>query len=297
MLYANSEILDVLRLRYWQHLLNEMLKRKQFKIPVHLAFGHEAVAVALDRCIGEDDAVCLSHRNVAYNLIRSKSLDTVLQHYRMEPAEHTPGLMGSMNLSSHASIAYASSILGNNIPVAAGIAMNRKIAARSGIVFVFTGDGAMEEGSFWETLVFSRSHNLGLVIVVENNDYSMSSTIEQRRSGIDLSKVCAGAGVNYHSANGAILADSLAALTSARASAGSGIPACLELEISTFNQHAGPTPGWPDDPLRIALDDGLIVKESPADPLFHIRQMLGEGAFKQAADQVMEADRREKYLH
>ena len=37
----------VLQLRYWQHLLNEDLKQKAFKIPVHLAFGHEAIAVAI----------------------------------------------------------------------------------------------------------------------------------------------------------------------------------------------------------------------------------------------------------
>jgi len=297
MLTANSEILDVLRLRYWQHLLNEMLKRKYFKIPVHLAFGHEAAAVALDRCMEHDDVVCLTHRNVAYNLVRSKSLSAVLQHYRMAPAELTPGLMGSMNLSSHPSIAYTSCILGNNVPVAAGISMNRKIGVRDGVVFVLTGDGAMEEGAFWETLVFSRSHNLRLVIVVENNDYSMSSTIEQRRSGIDLSKVCSGAGVGYQRANGAVLAESIAVLRSARASATSGIPACVELDISTFNQHAGPTPGWPDDPLSIALKDGLMVKDSPADPVFHIRKMMGVGPFEQVTNQIMQEDSLEKYLY
>ena len=38
---------EVLKLRYWQHLINEMLKEKgNFKIPIHLAFGHEAAAVA-----------------------------------------------------------------------------------------------------------------------------------------------------------------------------------------------------------------------------------------------------------
>lgn len=297
MISASSEMLDVLRLRYWHHLLNEMLKRKQFRIPVHLAFGHEAVAVALDQCLAQGDSVCLSHRNAAYNLVRSKSLDAVLQHYRLAPADPTPGLMGSMNLSAHASIAYTSSILGNNIPVAAGIAMNRKVGAKGGVVYVFTGDGAMEEGSFWETLVFSRSHGLGLVIVVENNNNSMSSTIEQRRSNIDLSKISAGAGLSFHRANGAILADSIATLADARASAASGIPACVELEISTFNQHSGPTPGWPGDPLSISLENGLIVKENAADPVFHIRQALGPEAFNRAAEQVMKADSREKYLH
>ena len=79
---VDLDVVDVLRLRYWQHVLNEMLKRKEFKIPIHLAFGHEAAAVSLDRCIGPGDAICLTHRNVAYNLARSSSLDSILRHYR-----------------------------------------------------------------------------------------------------------------------------------------------------------------------------------------------------------------------
>ena len=294
---ASNEVMEILRLRYWQHLVNELLKRKQFKVPVHLAFGHEAAAVALDRTLQKDDVICLSHRNAVYNLVRCKSLDEVLEHYRLAPSIKTPGLMGSMNLSAHSSIGYTSSILGNNIPVAAGFAMNRKVTGKSGIVFVFTGDGAMEEGSFWETLVFARSHRLAVVVVVENNNNSMSSTIEQRRSQIDLAKVCAGAGATYRHADGAIYADSVEAFIAARESAESGIPACVELKIATFNQHAGPTPGWPDDPLRIALEDGLLVRNGSSDPVFHIQRELGMKRFNELAEQIMKMDSREKYVH
>src|SRR6266853_5814029 len=295
---ANIDAVDMLRLRYWQHLINEMLKRKQFKIPIHLAFGHEAVAVALDRCVEPDDAICLTHRNIAYNLARLRSLDSILGHYRLISTPVQPGLMGSMNLAAeHTSIAYTSSVLGNNLPVAMGIAMNRKLAGRSGVVFVLTGDGAMEEGAFWETCLFARSHHLGLVIIVENNNYSMSSTIDQRRSGIDLAQVCSGVGLRYHHAKGAIFADTKRAISAARVDAASGNPACIELELTTFNQHAGPTPGWPGDSFHIALDDGLLVKDSPEDPIYHIRQALGAAMFERLVNQIMKADCSDKYLH
>ena len=79
-----SDAHEILQLRYWQHLLNEMLKEKnKFKIPVHLAFGHEAVAVAVDRCMGPHDVMCASHRNAVYNLIRARSFATVLAHYQL----------------------------------------------------------------------------------------------------------------------------------------------------------------------------------------------------------------------
>ena len=189
--FAEAESIDLIRLRYSQHQLNEMLKAKQFKIPIHLAFGHEAAAVGMDLTMQSDDVLCLTHRNAAYNLARSKSLDSALKQYRMEQRPDRIAQMASMNLAlDDTGIIYTSSILGNNLAVAAGVAMNRKLMKRAGIVFVVTGDGAMEEGIFWETMIFARSHGLGLVIVVENNDYSMSSTIEQRRCPIELSLIC-----------------------------------------------------------------------------------------------------------
>lgn len=287
---SEADALAVLRLRHWHHLLNEMLKQRQFKIPIHLAFGHEAAAVAMDRSMEADDRLCLSHRNAAYNLARAKSLDAVLAHYRLAQPTPPGGLMGSMNLAvAGTAIAYSSSILGNNVPVAAGIAMHRKLTGRPGVVFVLTGDGAMEEGTFWETSIFARSHKLPLVIVVENNDFSMSSTIEQRRSTIDLSQVCGGLGIEYFKASGAAVDEAKAAFGAARASAVNGSPACVELEISTFCQHAGPTPGWPDDPLRICVEEGLVVEESPDDPVFYIRQALGPDVFERLSEQVMKA--------
>jgi TPP-dependent pyruvate/acetoin dehydrogenase alpha subunit len=286
--FSEVEALDLIRLRYFQHRLNEMLKAKQFKIPIHLAFGHEAAAVGMDLTMQVDDMLCLSHRNAAYNLARSKSLDTVLKHYRMEHRPDRIAQMASMNLASdNTGIVYTSSILGNNLAVAAGVAMNRKLMVRPGIAFVVTGDGAMEEGIFWETMIFARSHGLGMVIVVENNDYSMSSTIRQRRCPIDLSLVCNGLGVSYHGADGASLMAVKMALSAARENAAKNKPALVELHLATFCQHAGPTPGWPDDPRRIALDDGLLLGDDPQDPLFHLCQALGSTEFDRLADKVM----------
>ena len=285
---ANSCALEVLRVRYFQHLLNEMLKQKQFKVPIHLGFGHEGAAVAVAMTLGSEDCLCLSHRNAAYNLALTKSLDLVLQHYRLLATSEAGAFMGSMNLATQGtSIAYTSSILGNNLPVAAGIAMNRMFSERPGVVFVFTGDGAMEEGSFWETLVFASSHKLPLVIVVENNNHSMSSTIKQRRSPINIEQVCTGTGVMFGSASGADVEETKSVLGAARESAIAGVPACVELALTTFCQHAGPTPGWPDDPLRISIEDGLLVDESVSDPVYFARRTLGTDEYERVSEQFL----------
>lgn len=281
---------DVLRVRYWHHVLNEAMKERQFKVPIHLAFGHEAAAVAMDQVMGPTDRLCLSHRNVAYNLARSKSLDAVLRHYRLSAPSIEGAQMGSMNLATEGTgIAYSSSILGNNLAVAAGIAMRRSLVFKSGVVFALTGDGAMEEGVFWETLIFSKSHQLPMVIVIENNNFSMSSTITQRRCSINVSRLCAAVGVEYFGAAGAVLEKVEDVLRAARECAVERSPACVELSLSTFCQHAGPTPGWPSDPLDISIERGLMLDDTPNDPLHHIRNTLGATEFLKLSEEIIKA--------
>lgn len=283
-----SELSDIILIRFWQHKLNEMLKKKDFKIPVHLAFGHEASAVALDRSMQPDDLLCLTHRNVAYNLARCKSLVKLLKHYDLCYPSISGASMGSMNLAIDGlGIAYTSSILGNNLGVAAGFAMNRALTHKPGVIFVLSGDGAIEEGSFWEALIFSKSHNLPLVFVVENNDFSLSSSISQRRCQINLGSICAGIGVQYLLTNGASLNECKMAFMIARDLAVNDNPVCIELNISTFCQHAGPTPGWPQDPLSIDIKNGLIIENNPEDPLYLVREILGDLAYNELSEKLI----------
>ena len=46
---------EILRLRLSQMIVNEKYKAGLFKIPLHIALGHEAIAVAVDSVMGEKD--------------------------------------------------------------------------------------------------------------------------------------------------------------------------------------------------------------------------------------------------
>lgn len=269
---------QVVRLRLWMHLLNEDLKRKAFTIPVHLAFGHEAIAVAIGSTMTADDRLVLTHRNVAYNLVRAGDLGPVRDEFLGLPSGLAGGHLGSMNLTNPArGVMYTSSILGNDLAVACGLALGKTVISAPGVVIALTGDGAIEEGTFWESLVFAKTHALPLLVVIEDNDQSMSSTIAQRRTPIAMDRVCAGVGVPFSRLVGNDVfayRDHIASLREDMSREPG--PRCLEVRLAALNQHAGPTPGWPTDPKRIDLADGLIVKESDVDPVFVLRGRLGE---------------------
>lgn len=271
----------MIQLRLWQHIVNELLKQKAFKVPVHLAFGAEAVVTAIDESMQPADRLVLTHRNAAYNMSRANSLRGVLDEYRSLPAGAAGGDLGSMNLAVPGTgIAYSSSILGNNFSVGCGLAFAKVLRGEEGAIWIVTGDGAVEEGGFYESLVFARSHGLKVVFVIDNNDHSMVSSISERRCDIRFDRICGAIDVPYLSFAGNDVFAYVTELCKVRRDLDSGHgPACVEFCTALLNQHAGPTPGWPTDPLRIALADGLVVGAAPRDPVAVLREAIGVGAF------------------
>lgn len=271
----------VLRLRRWQHIVNEGMKKGEIKLAVHMAFGHEAIAVAVSEVMQPEDMLVLSHRNIAYNLAREGSLKASYDEYRQLPSGLSGARLGTMNMANpERGVVYTSSILGNNMPVACGLAMSRAMLGKPGIVVVLTGDGAMEEGTFYESLDISKSQKLRNVIVVENNKYAMASTISDRRCPIAIDKMCAAMDVPYLKLEGNWVADYVERLAAFRKMMVEGpTPGCIEVDLSNLNRHAGPTPGWPADPMKIDANAGLVVQESVYDPVYVAKQKLDAATY------------------
>ena len=284
-----SLALQVVQLRYWQHIMNEDLKKKVFTIPIHVAFGSEAIAVAASSCMKLDDRLVLTHRNMAFNLARVSELKIIYDEYRLSSEGVCGGRKGSMNLINPLrGVIYSSSILGNNFSVACGVALHKRVQKKPEIVIVTTGDGAMEEGGFYEALTFARSQDLKVVFLIENNNHSMSSTISQRRCPIYIDKMCDALDIPYKRLASNDVFEYASEFANMRARVlDSSCPVCIEVETVLMNQHAGPTPGWPTDPMSVSLSDGLIIRESTGDPLFILKNKIGDTAFESITADVL----------
>ena len=184
----NDKIIEeLIRTRLSQVLINEEYKNGKFKIPIHLSFGHEGIAVAVSNTMQGQDKLILSHRNIAYNLVRCGKFRPIMEEYYLTGSGIANGRLGSMNLMQKKNgIIYSSSILANNFSVSAGAAMAEKLWQKSGVIFVVGGDGSMEEGSFYESLVMMKSLGLSVIVIIENNEWSLATHISERRTPIDL---------------------------------------------------------------------------------------------------------------
>ena len=279
---------SVVRLRVQMLVLNEILKGRPHRIPVHNALGQECVPVALRDLLTKADQLHLTHRNVAHNLAWSSGLDEVLAFYELSHEDRKLH-MGAMNLALPGSpIRYVSSILGNDIPVATGGALSLRNRGSDGISCAVTGDGAIEEGAFYEALVFASSHGLPSVVVVENNDHSMTSRIADRRCSIDLVALAGSVGVTGRTVDGSSVIAVHEGLVEAVAEARLGRPSLVEVVVPIYNQHAGPTPGFPGDPMVVELNDGVVLGEPDVDPVARIREEMGSD-FDRLTEALLEA--------
>lgn len=247
-------------LRMAQLEANEHLKQGMVKVPVHLALGHEAVAAAVDQIMCPQDSLFLTHRNIHFNLARQRNLKVVLDEYLLKPEGIAGGRLGSMNLFNPGKdIVYTSSILGNNLPVGAGYALGSKIKDSSGVAIIATGDGAIEEGSFYESLVLLKSQRIPAIVLVENNSWSLATKVEDRRCSIDLELLSKSLAINYCCLKGndpfqyvGILADMRERV------ANESSPVVIEAHVSTLGYRYVPCDGSPGERM-INYHAGPIV--------------------------------------
>lgn len=201
-------IRELFRTRMTMLVMNAKIREKTFQIPMHLGLGHEAIAVAVSQSKKAQDCLVLSHRNMHYNVANQLNTKQIFDEYLLRTTGMGGGKYGSMNLiNPDKGLVYTSSILGNNLCVASGIAKaNAVTEAKNGtdasVTIVVTGDGAMEEGAFYEALLMAKTSKVPMIVIVENNGWSMYTQIEERRFPIDLAGLTQSMNIPYHQLQG-----------------------------------------------------------------------------------------------
>ena len=81
----------------------------------------------------------------------------------------------------------SSGSLGHGLPVAVGMALEKKIKKEDGIIYVLLGDGECQEGTTWESLLFASQHNLyNLCIII---DYNKLQAIDYVEDVLDIENI------------------------------------------------------------------------------------------------------------
>ena len=88
-----------------------------------------------------------------------------------------------------------SAIVGTSVPEAVGYAYALKYKDEKGSVICYLGDGATEEGVFWESINFAVLHKLPIIFICENNKYAIYTHQSRRSAGDEIYKKAQSFGV------------------------------------------------------------------------------------------------------
>ncbi len=153
----------------------------KIKSPVHLSIGQEAPSVGVCNALLKDDIVFGTYRSHALYLAKGGNLKTMIAELFGKETGHSAGKAGSMHLGDKdVNMIHTSAIVSTSIPHAVGYAFSEKIKKTGKIVVSFFGDGAIEEGVFYESINFASLINAPVLFVCENNLYAINTHYSKR---------------------------------------------------------------------------------------------------------------------
>lgn len=217
---------------------------QEIKCPVHLCTGQEAIAAGVCIHLNREDTIFSTHRSHGHCIAKGMDLKPLVAELYGRTAGCARGKGGSMHLvDPEQGIPGTTAIVGGCIPLAVGAALSSVLKKQAGVVSVaFFGDGAVDEGAFYESMNFASLRNLPVVFVCENNNYATNSPRSARQPDVPIVERAAGFRMAAHGGDGNDVREvyRLAGEAIARARAGKG-PTLLELTTYRWKGHVGPT--------------------------------------------------------
>ena len=233
----------IMRIRMIEERIKVLYAEQEMRCPTHFSIGQEAVAVGVCAHLTREEPITSAHRSHAHYLAKGGDLKAMLAELYGKATGCAAGKGGSMHLIDLAAgFLGAVPIVGSTIPIGVGAALASVLQGSPALSVIFFGDAATETGVFHESLNFAAVHKLPVVMVCENNLYSVLSPLSCRRpEGREIVQLAQGQGVwsRQGDGNDADVVYALAGEAIDQARAGRG-PAFLELTTYRWLEHCGP---------------------------------------------------------
>lgn len=213
----------------------------EMKTPMHMSMGQEAIAVGVIMALGSEGQVLASYRSHAAFIAKTNETDTFFAELYGRVTGTAKGKAGSMHLADPAAGHLGSSaVVGTPIPVAVGAAFANTRNANGKIVAVFFGEGAMDEGVFWESLNAACVMRLPVLFVCEDNGWAVHTPPSLRQGYDSIPKVVSGFRCHVASSD-TTDAEEIYRLTQEAVTAmrDTGQPAFLHLRCYRYLEHVG----------------------------------------------------------
>ncbi len=232
----------MLKIRMFEEKIVELYPAQEMKCPVHLCIGQEAIAAGVCLNLRREDYVFSNHRGHGHCLAKGMPMKPMMAELYGRITGCSRGKGGSMHLvDTTRSIHGTSAIVGGGIPMAVGTALASSLKKDNKVSVVFFGDGAYDEGVFYESFNFAALKKLPVVFVCENNFYATNSPQSSRHPTCAIAKSASafGAPGACVDGNNAVEVYNSAREAINRAREGLG-PTLIEARTYRWKGHVGP---------------------------------------------------------
>jgi len=238
---------------------------------VYSGLGQEAISVGSAYALEKHDLIGPVIRNVGAMLIRGfRPRDLFLQYMGRKD-----GPTGGRDANTHfgdlqRGVIAPISMLGETVPLMAGIAMAAKLRKEKRVALAYVGDGATSTGPFHEGLNFAAVQKLPLLIIAENNGWAYSTPTEKQMAVPDIAERGKAYGIPATIVDGNNVLEVYAATRAAaeRARRGGG-PALIECKTMRMKGHAEHDDAW-------YVPKGEFEKWRKKDPILCFEKYLCE---------------------
>jgi len=170
-------------IRGFEELVQSLFLKNEVYGTTHLYSGQEAVATGVASLLEERDRVAATYRGHAHALALGVDAQKLLDEMLGRETGVNGGRAGSMNVTSPENrLMGCFGIVGGSIAAATGVALALK-RTTGGVAVAYFGDGAINQGYFFECLNFAQVQRLPLVLVCENNRYGEYTPFESVTAG------------------------------------------------------------------------------------------------------------------
>jgi TPP-dependent pyruvate/acetoin dehydrogenase alpha subunit len=183
--------------RKMEQALENLYKQGKVVGGVYFGLGQEACSCASAYALAKEDWVAPMIRNQGALLVRGFTPRDMMMQYMAKADSPTKGRDGTSHFGDiyKRNVVSPISMLGDLIPVMAGVALGARLQGRNVAVMTYIGDGGQSTGVTYEGINFAAVQNLGLVLFVESNLWAYSTPSEMQYKVSDLAERAIGYGM------------------------------------------------------------------------------------------------------
>lgn len=169
----------------------------------HPYLGQEGIATGACAALEDRDYIASTHRGHGHCIAQGAKVEGMVAELLQKETGYCKGYGGSMHIAdiSRNNLG-ANGIVGASTPLGVGAAMASQVRGSDAVTVAFSTDGASNNGTFLESLNLAAIWNLNFILIVENNQYAVSTKLEEATRETELYKRGEAIGVESHRIDG-----------------------------------------------------------------------------------------------